>query len=132
MGISNRTTQASSKIAAVHTTYVRTNKIHARLSIIIAFRASHHHHHRLSCLFFFASSASAQTWCLLQIIITTVIVACGTLVAVAAAVYFMSGSITRPIVKMTQAARSIARDGAKTDVFGSVAAAWGGGGKGGR
>ena len=53
--------------------------------------------------------------------------ACCTLAAVAAAVYFLSGSITRPIVKMTQAARSIAKDGAKTDVFGSVSAAWGGG-----
>eukprot|EP00752_Nemacystus_decipiens_P005742 g5195.t1 len=64
-----------------------------------------------------------------QIIITTALVACCTLVAVAAAVYFMSGSITRPIIKMTKAARSIAKDGAKTDVFGSVAATWGRGGK---
>eukprot|EP00903_Cladosiphon_okamuranus_P009934 g9430.t1 len=44
-----------------------------------------------------------------QIIFTTAIVACCTLIAVAAAVYVMSGSITRPIVKMTRAARSISR-----------------------
>lgn len=50
-----------------------------------------------------------------------------TLVAVALSVYYLSGSITRPIVKMTKAARSIAKDGAKTNVFGSVAATWGGG-----
>eukprot|EP00903_Cladosiphon_okamuranus_P009939 g9434.t2 len=67
-----------------------------------------------------------------QIIITTAIVACCTLVAVAAAVYFLSGSITRPIVKMTRAARSIAEDGAKHDVFGSVAATWAGVGGGGK
>ncbi|CAM9681371.1 unnamed protein product, partial [Ectocarpus fasciculatus] len=61
-----------------------------------------------------------------EIIATTAIVACFTLVAVALSVYFLAGSITRPIVKMTKAARSIAKDGAKTDVFGSVAATWGG------
>ncbi|CAM9310217.1 unnamed protein product [Ectocarpus sp. 13 AM-2016] len=61
-----------------------------------------------------------------EIIVTTAIVACFTLVAVALSVYFLAGSITRPIVKMTKAARSIAKDGAKTDVFGSVAATWGG------
>ncbi|CAN0475559.1 unnamed protein product, partial [Ectocarpus sp. 12 AP-2014] len=60
-----------------------------------------------------------------QIIVTTAIVACFTLVAVALSVYFLAGSITRPIVKMTSAARSIAADGAKTDVFGSVTATWG-------
>jgi len=52
-------------------------------------------------------------------------VALCTLAAVAGAVYFLSGSITRPIVKMTAAARSVAKDGAKTNVFGSAAAAWG-------
>lgn len=67
-----------------------------------------------------------------QILVTTAIVACCTLAAVAAAVYFLAGSITRPIVKMTSAARSIAKDGAKTDVFGSVSAAWGSGGETGR
>eukprot|EP00752_Nemacystus_decipiens_P005739 g5192.t2 len=61
-----------------------------------------------------------------KIIISTAIVACCTLVAVAAAVYLLSGSITRPIVKMTKAARSIAKDGAKHDVFGSVSVTWGG------
>ena len=66
------------------------------------------------------------TECPLPIIIITAIVACFTLAAVAAAVYFLSGSIARPIVKMTKAARSIAKDGAKHDVFGSVAATWGG------
>ncbi|CAB1112550.1 unnamed protein product [Ectocarpus sp. CCAP 1310/34] len=60
-----------------------------------------------------------------QIIVTTAIVACFTMVAVALSVYFLAGSITRPIVKMTSAARSIAADGAKTDVFGSVTATWG-------
>ncbi|CAM9234662.1 unnamed protein product [Ectocarpus sp. 13 AM-2016] len=60
-----------------------------------------------------------------QIIVTTAIVACFTLVAVALSVYFLAGSITRPIVEMTSAARSIAADGAKTDVFGSVTATWG-------
>ncbi|CAB1098859.1 unnamed protein product [Ectocarpus sp. CCAP 1310/34] len=57
-----------------------------------------------------------------QIIIPTAIVACCTLVAVALAVYFLAGSITRPIVKMTKAARSTTADGAEHDVFGSVAA----------
>ncbi|CAB1112540.1 unnamed protein product [Ectocarpus sp. CCAP 1310/34] len=61
-----------------------------------------------------------------EIMVTTAIVACSTLVAVALSVYFLAGSITRPIVKMTSAARSISKDGAKTDVFGSVAATWGG------
>ncbi|CAN0391329.1 unnamed protein product, partial [Ectocarpus sp. 12 AP-2014] len=61
----------------------------------------------------------------IQIIIPTAIVACCTLVAVALSVYFLAGSITRPIVKMTKAARSITADGAETDVFGSVAADWG-------
>ncbi|CAM9411464.1 unnamed protein product, partial [Hapterophycus canaliculatus] len=59
-----------------------------------------------------------------QIIVTTAIVAACTLVAVALSVFFLSGSITRPIVKMTKAARSIAKDGAKANVFGSVTAAW--------
>lgn len=66
-----------------------------------------------------------------EIIATTGLVAAATLVAVAVAVYFLSGNITRPIVKMTSAARSIAKDGAKTDVFGGVSAAWGGGRDGG-
>ncbi|CAM9134200.1 unnamed protein product [Ectocarpus sp. 6 AP-2014] len=61
----------------------------------------------------------------IQIIIPTAIVACCTLVAVALSVYFLAGSIVRPIVKMTKAARSITADGAETDVFGSVAADWG-------
>ena len=60
-----------------------------------------------------------------EILIVTVSVAAATLIAVAAAVCALSGSITRPIAKMTSAARSIAKDGAKTDVFGSVAATWG-------
>ncbi|CAM9122787.1 unnamed protein product [Scytosiphon promiscuus] len=59
-----------------------------------------------------------------QIVVTTAIVAACTLVAVALSVYYLSGSITRPIIKMTEAARSIAKDGAKTNVFGGVAAAW--------
>ncbi|CAM9102347.1 unnamed protein product [Ectocarpus fasciculatus] len=62
----------------------------------------------------------------IQIIIPTAIVACCTLVVVALSVYFLAGSITRPIVNMTKAARSITADGAKIDVFGSVAADWGG------
>ena len=61
-----------------------------------------------------------------EILIVTVSVAAATLIAVAAAVCALSGDITRPIAKMTSAARSIAKDGAKTDVFGSVAATWGG------
>ncbi|CAM9739313.1 unnamed protein product [Scytosiphon promiscuus] len=60
-----------------------------------------------------------------QIIVTTAIVAACTLVAVALSVYFLARSITRPIAKMTRAARSIAKDGAKTNVFGSVASSWG-------
>lgn len=61
------------------------------------------------------------------ILATTGFVALATLVAVAAAVWVLAGTITRPIVKMTSAASSIAKDGAKTNVFGGVAAAWGGG-----
>lgn len=61
-----------------------------------------------------------------EILIVTVSVAAATLIAVAAAVCALSGGITRPIAKMTSAARSIAKDGAKTDVFGSVAETWGG------
>ncbi|CAM9889126.1 unnamed protein product [Laminaria digitata] len=60
-----------------------------------------------------------------EILIVTVSVAAATLIAVAAAVCALSEGITRPIAKMTSAARSIAKDGAKTDVFGSVAATWG-------
>lgn len=67
----------------------------------------------------------------MQIILTTAIVAGCTLLAVAAAVYFLAGSIARPIVKMTSAAKSIAEDGAEHDVFGSVAASWGGEGQAG-
>ncbi|CAN0544976.1 unnamed protein product, partial [Laminaria digitata] len=54
----------------------------------------------------------------------TVSIAAATLIAVAAAVFVLSGSITSSITKMASAARSIAGDGAKTDVFGSVAATW--------
>lgn len=60
-----------------------------------------------------------------QILIITGIVAAATLVAVAMAVCLLSKSITRPIVKMTRAAQSIAKDRANTNVFGEVAREWG-------
>lgn len=56
--------------------------------------------------------------------VVTVSVAAATLIAVAAAVCAISGSITRTIGKIVLAARSIEADGAKTNVFGSVAATW--------
>lgn len=64
----------------------------------------------------------------ITILAWTASAAAATLVVVAIAVYLLAGTITRPIVKMTAAARSIAKDGAKTDVFGGAAAAWSGGG----
>lgn len=61
-----------------------------------------------------------------EIWVVTVSVAAATLIAVAAVVFSISGSITRAISRMASAARSIAGDVAKTDVFGSVAARWNG------
>ena len=61
------------------------------------------------------------------IIITTGLVAVATLVAVGIAVYVLAGNITRPIAKMADTARSIARDGPNTICFGGVVANWGGG-----
>lgn len=66
-----------------------------------------------------------------DILATTGFVAVATLLAVAAAVWLLAGKITGPIVKMTAAAKSIAKDGAETNVFGGVAAAWREGGAGG-
>ena len=66
-----------------------------------------------------------------QIMATTGFVALATLCAVGVAVCILAGNITRPIKKMTEAARSIAKDGAKTNVFGGVAANWGAGRDGG-
>lgn len=60
-----------------------------------------------------------------QILITTGLAAAVTLVAVVMAVYLVSETITRPIVKMTRAAKNIAESGAKTNVFGQAAREWG-------
>lgn len=61
---------------------------------------------------------------MLQILITTGMVAGATLLVVAVAVCFLSGAIVRPIKRMTGAAESISRSGAKTDVFGSAVKSW--------
>lgn len=61
---------------------------------------------------------------MIEILVITGAVAAATLVAVGIAVCMLSGAITRPIVRMTDAAKSISRDGAKTDVFGNAARSW--------
>lgn len=55
----------------------------------------------------------------------TLIVVAATPILVIIAVCILAGTITRPIIKMTSAARSIANNGANTDVFGGAIAGMG-------
>lgn len=52
------------------------------------------------------------------------LVAVAAIIAVTITVCLLSKSITRPIDKMTEAAKSIARDGANTNIFGRAAREW--------